>query len=106
MRMLIVVAVLALTSACLVDQCRFNPESCGGGPGGACDRDSDCAQGLDCCEDDGNCGDGMCTTSCDRDGDCPFNMLCQHGLCFFACGADADCADGMSCEHGNTVCEW
>ena len=62
--------------------CRFDPD-CGGGIGGFCDVNRDCADGF-CCRSD-NCGGGMCTFECDRDSDCP---------------------DDMACEHGNTICEW
>jgi hypothetical protein len=88
------------------NHCRFNPEDCHGAAGTLCDSDLDCNGGLECCTDNNNCGDGMCTLSCDDDNDCPHDMLCEHNLCFYACESDADCAETMSCEHGNTVCEY
>ena len=42
-----------------------------------------------------NCGGGMCTLRCDRDLDCPEDMLCEHETCFFGCASDEDCADGV-----------
>ena len=83
--------------------CRYDPH-CGGGIGGFCDDDRDCADGH-CC-DSKNCGGGMCTYHCDNDRDCPSDMGCEHDTCFFLCDNDRDCADGATCEHGKTVCEW
>jgi hypothetical protein len=88
------------------DTCRFEPEHCNGGYGGLCDHDEDCASGLYCCDDNDNCGDGMCTAECDNDHDCPSNMLCEHHMCFYTCDSDEDCAPTMSCEHQNTICEY
>lgn len=88
------------------DHCRFHPEDCDGGAGALCDDDHDCADQLFCCEEDANCGGGMCTASCDDDYDCPYDMLCEHHMCFYACDRDEDCAEEMKCEHKNTVCEW
>lgn len=88
------------------DGCRLDPRNCDGGAGAWCSSDRDCAEPLFCCEDNDNCGDGMCTAGCDDDRDCPAGMLCEHDLCFYACDSDRDCADDMSCEHGNTVCEY
>lgn len=87
------------------EDCRFDPLHCGGGLGGVCDRDSDCASGY-CCTEDSNCGGGMCTLPCDRDVDCPSYMACEHHVCFFRCDRDSDCANGQTCEHNNTICEW
>ena len=88
------------------DDCRLDPESCRGGAGGLCSDDRDCASELECCRDNDNCGDGMCTATCDVNDDCPVDMRCKHNLCFYACDDDDECAPGMSCEHDNTVCEW
>jgi hypothetical protein len=111
MRYLAILAVLVL---CLTgckdeissDECRLDPASCNGGAGGFCNNDDDCISELSCCTQDDNCGDGMCTTSCDRDGDCPDGMRCEHNLCFYACDVDSDCSENMKCEHDNTVCEY
>ena len=88
------------------DTCRLHPEDCAGGAGALCDEDNDCGFGLNCCTDDNNCGGGMCTQECDKDADCPVDMLCEHDMCFYACDSDRDCAEEMSCEHGKTVCEY
>lgn len=88
------------------DQCRFEPARCDGGAGGLCRDDRDCAAPLFCCDDDGNCGGGMCTAECRDDRDCPLGMLCEHDMCFYACDDDRDCAPEMSCEHGRTICEY
>ena len=88
------------------DLCRFEPQDCNGGAGAFCSNDGDCLDGLFCCDDNNNCGDGMCTADCRSDADCPFDMRCEHDMCFYACDVDEDCANGMSCEHGMTVCEW
>jgi hypothetical protein len=88
------------------DDCRLDPEGCDGGAGGLCHHDSDCADPLFCCTDNGNCGGGMCTADCHDDRDCPGDMLCEHGMCFYACDDDRDCATTMSCEHDRTVCEY
>lgn len=88
------------------DECRLHPEDCDGGAGAFCDDDRDCEVPLFCCEEDKNCGGGMCTADCRDDRDCPIGMLCEHDMCFYACDGDRDCADGMSCEHGKTICEY
>jgi hypothetical protein len=88
------------------DDCRLHPEDCEGGAGSLCHDDGDCNDALFCCEDNDNCGDGMCTADCHDDRDCPASMLCEHNLCFYACDDDRDCADGMTCEHDRTVCEY
>lgn len=88
------------------DECRLEPERCDGGAGALCRGDRDCADPLFCCEDNGNCGGGMCTADCRDDFDCPGGMRCEHDMCFYACDNDRDCAPQMSCEHGNTVCEY
>jgi hypothetical protein len=88
------------------DECRLHPEHCNGGAGGLCDDDHDCQPDLFCCDDNNNCGDGMCTLSCDSDHDCPDDMLCEHDMCFYKCDSDEDCAPEMSCEHQNTICEY
>lgn len=88
------------------DRCRLDPESCPGGSGALCRRDSDCIGGLFCCRDNDNCGGGMCTLDCRDDRDCPADMACEHAACFYLCDSDRDCAEGMSCEHGKTICEW
>lgn len=62
------------------DICRFEPENCKGGPGGLCDDDRDCDPDLFCCDDNKNCGDGMCTAECKDDRDCPEDMLCEHEM--------------------------
>lgn len=99
-------ALVASLAGCGSDEpCRFEPDSCGGALGGNCVTDSDCLSGF-CCDEDANCGGGMCTISCDSDADCPSYMACEHDICFFACESDLDCAVGQSCEHGDTVCEW
>ena len=88
------------------DTCRLRPEDCRGAAGTLCDSDNDCSPGLECCDDDKNCGGGMCTLPCDDDLDCPSDMLCEHDVCFYMCESDEDCAPTMSCEHGNTICEY
>lgn len=88
------------------DDCREHPENCDGGVGTLCIDDHDCIDPLFCCDDNNNCGDGMCTADCQDDHDCPSGMLCQHDMCFYTCESDADCAETMSCEHGETVCEY
>jgi hypothetical protein len=87
------------------DTCRFSPDACFGNVGANCDNDNDCNDGF-CCEENANCGGGMCTLDCNDDGDCPSFMRCEHNMCFFRCDNDSDCSDGQSCEHGETVCEW
>ncbi|MBX2801556.1 MAG: hypothetical protein KTR31_28020 [Myxococcales bacterium] len=86
--------------------CRFEPEECPGDYGAFCADGTECIDGLLCCDDERNCGGGMCTTECRDDQDCPVDMGCQHGVCFYACEEDVDCALGQTCEHGQTVCEW
>lgn len=88
------------------DECRLDPENCDGGAGGWCSDDRDCTAPLLCCQDDMNCGGGMCTADCQDDRDCPVGMLCEHELCFYACDDDRDCAVDMTCEHDRTVCEY
>jgi len=88
------------------DECRLHPEDCNGGAGSYCDDHDDCGPSLFCCEEDNNCGGGMCTADCRDDRDCPGDMLCEHDMCFYACDDDRDCAEGMSCEHDRTVCEY
>ncbi len=88
------------------DTCRLEPQFCRGGAGGLCIDDRDCSTGLFCCDDDNNCGDGMCTVECKDNHDCPWDMLCEHKMCFYKCQSDKDCAREMSCEHGETICEY
>jgi hypothetical protein len=88
------------------DICRLDPQSCDGASGTLCDDERDCNPGLICCTENSNCAGGMCTRECDRDEDCPLDMLCEHSVCFYMCDSDRDCAEGMSCEHGKTICEW
>ncbi len=87
------------------EDCRFDPEHCGGDLGALCVDDYDCDDGH-CCAEESNCAGGMCSIPCDHDGDCPSFMACEHHICFFRCDHDSDCAEGQSCEHGNTICEW
>jgi len=87
------------------DQCRFDPDGCRGGLGGACRTTSECGIGF-CCEHPKECGGGMCTFECRSDLDCPVEMACEHEVCLFACRSDFDCAPGQHCGHGRTVCEW
>jgi hypothetical protein len=87
------------------DRCRFDPGRCGGGLGGLCGSNADCAIGF-CCREPKECGGGMCTLTCRSDFDCPVDMACEHDRCFFACRSDLDCAEGQHCGHGHTVCEW
>lgn len=88
--------------------CRYNPNcNAAGGLGGVgayCDHDNQCVSGH-CCEKD-ECDGGMCTQGCNKDKDCPADMLCEHNECFWVCDHDSDCADGQNCVHGNRVCEW
>lgn len=102
------IAALSFLGACAgdsTDQCRLDPESCGGGRAGAfCDNDGDCRDV--CCTDDSNCAGGTCTFVCANDDECPVDMACEHDVCFYRCNVDEDCALGQSCEHGNTICEW
>ena len=86
--------------------CRLEPADCQGGAGGFCDDDRDCIEPLFCCEEQQNCGGGMCTAECHDDRDCPLDMLCEHDRCFYACDDDRDCAVDMTCEHDRTVCEY
>lgn len=87
------------------DECRFDPDACYGGLGGACRTTAECGVGF-CCREPKECGGGMCTFECRSDNDCPVDMGCEHGVCFFACRTDYDCAIGQHCGHGHTVCEW
>lgn len=87
------------------DECRFDPDGCRGGLGGACRASSECGIGF-CCREPKECGGGMCTLACRDDGDCPVDMACEHEVCFYACRSDFDCAPGQHCGHGHTVCEW
>lgn len=105
---LVVFALTGCRDEISSDECRLDPASCNGGAGSFCSSDDDCISELSCCtdEENGNCGDGMCTASCQVDADCPEFMRCEHDLCFYACDSDADCAPGMKCEHDNTVCEY
>ena len=47
---------------------------------------------------------GLCTISCDDDGDCPGDARCvadEGGVCLFECSADPDCGflgAGWGCE--------
>ncbi len=71
--------------------------------GGECRSDHDCE--AVCCRGQ-HCGPyGLCTYACDRDGDCPGGMRCEHHVCLLACAGDHDCPVGWSCEHDQTVCE-
>lgn len=82
--------------------CRFNP-NCGGGLGGLCDVDSQCASGH-CC-DKPSCAHGMCTFECKNDAGCPATMRCDGGTCYFGCNGVADCAVGQECTKKG-VCHW
>lgn len=104
-------ALSVLVTACDDDgdvtstACREDPARCPGLVGALCDSDRDCEAGF-CCQENSNCGDGMCTYRCADDRDCPPGTLCEHDLCFYACDSDRDCAPRQSCEHGDTVCEY
>jgi hypothetical protein len=87
------------------DRCRFDPQGCRGGLGGACRTTAECGIGF-CCREPKECGGGMCTFDCRNDLDCPSDMGCEHGVCFFMCRDDFDCARGQRCAHDHTVCEW
>jgi hypothetical protein len=87
------------------DQCRFDPEGCRGGLGGACRSSLECGIGF-CCREPKECGGGMCTFECRNDLDCPVDMACEHDVCFYKCRSDYDCALDQHCGHGRTVCEW
>ena len=82
--------------------------------GGACDEDSDCADGFHCddatglCTADGGDGDG-----CSIDADCGDGFHCNEatGLCEAdggdgdGCTVDSDCADGFHCDTGLCVAD-
>lgn len=87
------------------DACRFDPDGCRGGLGGACRTTAECGIGF-CCREPKECGGGMCTFACRSDYDCPIDMACEHNVCFFTCRTDYDCALGQRCGHGRTICEW
>lgn len=84
--------------------CRSNPRDCDFEIGGFCQVDDDCNDGV-CCRDD-DCDGGMCTYLCDRNGDCPPEMLCDSGHCFFTCNRDGDCGAGQECKEDDTVCQY
>ena len=84
--------------------------SCGDDDDGGGDVGAPCRDDFDC---DGRCvrgGDwpgGMCTYSCDFDGDCPDHTACVEedgGVCAVVCGDTEDCRDygfepGYSCAQ-------
>lgn len=87
---------------------------CGGEPavsrdlGARCERHADCRER--CLRDSDTGGpypDGFCTTSCDRDRDCPHGAVCaalEGGVCLFACDAPESCAflgSGWSCMQSD-----
>ncbi len=49
--------------------------------------------------------DGMCTTSCETDLDCPLEALCideEGGVCVYSCAVDKDCeflGAGWDCKE-------
>lgn len=81
---------------------------------GACGEDDDGRFGPGstlvgaACSNDGNCQsrceDGICTVSCDHDGQCPGGTACidnHGGICAPLCGSNADCGGfgpGWECK--------
>jgi hypothetical protein len=66
-----------------------------------------CMQNTDCddhCLSGSAWPQGLCTTTCDSDADCPDIAHCiaeDGGSCAFGCGSDADCAflgSGYGCH--------
>ncbi len=64
--------------------------------GGPCEGHSDCEE---------RClvsfPGGMCTLTCESDGDCPGGSACvdvQDGVCLMECQEDRDCPGGYECD--------
>jgi hypothetical protein len=59
---------------------------------------AECTQNADCddhCLSGSDWPDGLCTTTCDTDSDCPDIAHCiaeDGGSCAFSCGSDGDCS--------------
>lgn len=59
--------------------------------GAQCDSRSECEER---CETGGDYPEGICTTACEKDSDCPLNARCvdkEGGICLFSCDVDIDC---------------
>src|SRR5438046_1974556 len=71
--------------------------------GGTCTAPTDCASGLDACNDDPG---GQCTHACTTQADCdglPGGAICETGggNCYKLCQTKADCPrDGFDCIGG------
>lgn len=69
--------------------------------GAQCESRGECAER---CERGPEYPDGICTTACETDSDCPSSASCvdeQGGICLFACEVDPDCeflGTGWSCK--------
>jgi hypothetical protein len=70
--------------------------------GAQCESRSECAER---CETGLDYPDGICTTACESDGDCPDSARCvdkEGGICLFACEVDPDCeflGTGWTCKN-------
>ena len=90
----LVVALVAVLAACSVSS-DVSREI-----GARCDDQDQCD---DRCLTGPRFPDGMCSRSCDDDGDCPDGASCVNlsgGACLYACTADPGCAflgDGWRC---------
>jgi hypothetical protein len=88
---------------------RYCAPSEGDGVGESCRNADTCAGGL--------CLDGLCTATCDNDGDCPAPFQCSGVPVEFdgfeaevracaldtrPCGAPRDCPEGLECRFRNT----
>ncbi|MGM0555030.1 MAG: hypothetical protein ACQEVA_01500 [Myxococcota bacterium] len=68
--------------------------------GNSCRDDVDCARGSFCLTG-GDYPDGMCTTRCDFDRDCPSFARCVEdngGICLLECDVDRDCPARYECK--------
>lgn len=66
--------------------------------GGMCSSDADCDE--KCLTGDDWPG-GMCTLSCNSNGDCPPGSACieeERGVCLIECRGDDDCPSGYECD--------
>ena len=69
--------------------------------GAQCETRDECAER---CETGTDYPDGICTTACVNDSDCPNSARCvdkEGGICLFACEVDIDCefmGAGWFCE--------
>jgi hypothetical protein len=74
---------------------------------------AECTSSKDCdavCATGAAWPDGLCTTSCTADADCPSEAACvpdQGGICAFRCTTDETCAflgTGYRCTTMDMVC--